>query len=547
MRRSSPAVLVCLALAAPGRAPAQAAPREAGDTLIAGGDTVLCRWEHDYAARAGSDWPLAGVAPLLQEADGALCNLECAVSLLGVPAPKGERCPFYYRARPEMLAVLVRAGIDLVTAANNHVGDYGPDGVRETLRWTAAAGLVCVGIGADLEQAERPRFFRVGGTRIALAGLDTTMPYFRAAPGRPGSNHLPPGAGLEPFRAFCARLRAAARGRADLVALTIHWGDNWVREVPGAHREIAAAAVEHGIDLILGHSAHRLQGIEVIGGKPVLYDMGNLLFDCELRPEGRRSALFRLRLSPAGVRRVEIVPVQAMPGFTRRAAEEEAAETLDELRRLSEPLGTRIEAARDAQGRRMGVIELAPAERDAGPQGSPSGPPAPIAGFPAARPFAPPRATSVVVPELPADAVRLVPPRPLAPGVELLGFRLPEAAAEGAILTAATWWRVTEPVAKPWLVSLRLETAGRVLYRGSEWYNRHDPGDWLLPLSSMQPGEIVEDRFPCRLAGLPPGPCGVDALVLDPDRPEHERRLGPLFRLGTVALTPREGRPKEER
>ena len=71
--------------------------------LIAGGDTVLARWEHDMVSRKGHDWPLQNLRDLLASADAALCNLECCVSLRGEPAEKGERCPFYYRARPAML------------------------------------------------------------------------------------------------------------------------------------------------------------------------------------------------------------------------------------------------------------------------------------------------------------------------------------------------------------------------------------------------------------------------------------------------------------
>mgnify|MGYP000865826988 CR=1 FL=1 len=128
-------------------------PDPAWDCLIAGGDTVLARRMHDYVARHGAAWPLAGVAALLREADAALVNLECCVALGGFPAEKGERNPCYFRARPEMLGLLTAAGIDALTLANNHAGDYGPLSVAETLRWTAEAGLGAVGPGRGLEPA----------------------------------------------------------------------------------------------------------------------------------------------------------------------------------------------------------------------------------------------------------------------------------------------------------------------------------------------------------------------------------------------------------
>ena len=110
----------------PGPATTTDPKKSTWDVLLAGGNTVLARWEHDLVARNGLDWPLAGVAPILSRADAAPVNLECCVSVRGARASKGERCPFYYRARPERLEYLTRAGIDMVTAANNHGGYYGP-------------------------------------------------------------------------------------------------------------------------------------------------------------------------------------------------------------------------------------------------------------------------------------------------------------------------------------------------------------------------------------------------------------------------------------
>lgn len=516
------------------------------DTLVAAGDTMVARWQHDLVARRGLRWPLAGVAPILSGADAALANLECCVALGGFPAPKGERCPFYYRARPEMLRSLVEAGIDIVTAANNHAGDYGPSAVAETIAWTREHGLVTVGVGEDEAEAERPRLVRIGRTRVAICGLDTTMPHSAAGTGRPGTSHVPDGdGGLDAFTEKVRRLGAWARGRCDLLILTVHWGDNWVRDVPPAHRRMVRIAFDHGVDLILGHSAHRLQGLEVVDGKVVLYDMGNLLFDCLLQAEGRRSALFRLRISPAGTHRVEVIPIEVLEGHAIVAPPEAARATLREMRLLSEPLGTRLLEGRDAAGAPVGILDIAePRVTPRPPVGTdlageapvfaslplgrvPTPLPSPSASAPgvdqsSARATSPPRAKSPLRDRLPDDAVKVVPPREVAPGVELLGFRLPETAAEGGILTVTTWWRVTRSVPEGWLVALEIAGAGGATRRGTPWYTRHDPGDWLLPLSRMEAGEIVEDRYPARLQGIPPGDCVVKALVIDATRPEGE-------------------------
>ena len=504
--------------------------------LVAGGDTVLARWEHDLVGRNGCDWPLAGVESVLASADAALCNLECCVSLRGTPAEKGEHCPFYYRARPEMLCSLTRAGIDIVTAANNHGGDYGPLSVVDTATWCEKAGLICVGIGNDPAAAQEPRVVRIGPVLVGIAGMDTTMPYFRAQEDHPGTNHVGED-NLDVFREQMRKLRQWARGRCDLLILTIHWGDNWVRETQPIHREMARIAFESGVDLILGHSAHRLQGIEIMDGRPVVYDMGNLLFDCELKAEGQQSGLFRLHLSRQGVHRIEIVPAQALEGHTVLARCKAANEILAEMRSLCSALGTNLVIDEDIEGRPVGVIDIPEPRTTPRPQ-SDHDLTVTALGTPK-EDIEPTVLETAPASDIPEDALDATPPVELAPGVELLASRLPQAVVEGRILRVSTWWRVTDHVRPNVMLALQLSVEGQTPRRGTPWYTRHDPGDWTVPLSRLKPGQIVEDDYPARLAGLPAGTCRVYAVVIDTTEAEDEQILGAQHLLGQVQITPR--------
>lgn len=506
------------------------------DVLIAGGDTVLARWEHDLVTRHEYDWPLRELRDVLSSADAALCNLECCISLNGRPASKGERCPFYYRARPEMLMCLTLAGVDIVTAANNHGGDYGPESVADTCLWTERAGLVCAGIGTDLSQAETPRLVRVGRTRVGVCGLDTTQRHFRATADSAGTNYVSEDDGLEEFTAKMRKLREWADGRCDLLLLTIHWGANWTTEPPAHHREMARIAVSHGVDAILGHSAHRLQGIELVDGKPVLYDMGNLLFDCRLRTEGVRSALFRLYLTPAGIQRVEVLPILVLEGHSVPATGEEAVEILTGMDVLCAPLGTRLSREKDDRGRLLGVIDLgAPSGTRRG-----AGDARPVGGTsPSTLPGDPLPARGRLAGEIPEDARKILPPVTVAPGLELTALQLPETVAEGGILYIRTWWRVKAEVSRSTLLAFQLRVSGLTARRGTPWYTRHDAADWSVPLSRMEPGEVVEDLYPARLQGIPCGSCDVSAVVLDSSRPPGERLLGIPCSLGTIQIKPR--------
>jgi len=299
---------------------------------------------------------------------------------------------------------------------------------------------------------------------------------------------------------------------------------------------MARIAFENGIDLILGHSAHQLQGIEIIDGKVAVYDMGNLLFDCVLKPEGRRSSLFRLHLTPAGVNRIEVIPIRVLEGHTVLAEGDAARETLDEMRSLCAALGTAMDVSGRDTVHPIGVIQLAGIRVAPRP---PVGDDIELVRFPATREFDVPRAEAPIAARIPKDAIRLDRPAALAPGIEILAYRLPERATEGGILKIATWWRVTHPLDAHWLIALKLSIDGQVGRRGTPWYTRHDPGDWMLPFSRMRPGEIVEDEYPARLADLPAGMCEVSALVIDPAKPEADCALDAARILGSIRIEPR--------
>ncbi|MBN1124228.1 MAG: CapA family protein [Sedimentisphaerales bacterium] len=504
--------------------------------LIAGGDTVLARWEHDLVGHNGYDWPLTGIKPLLSEADAALCNLECCVSLRGLPAEKGEHCSFYYRARPEMLTCLTRVGIDLVTVANNHGGDYGPLSVTDTAMWCEKAGLICVGIGDNAVAAQEPRLVRIGPVRVGIAGMDTTMAYFRAGETYAGTNYTKEG-DLETFKNKMQRLGQWAQERCDLLILTIHWGNNWVRETQPIHRKMARIAFENGVDLILGHSAHRLQGIEIIDGKPVVYDMGNLLFDCELKPEGQQCAIFRMHLSTKGIHKIEIVPIQVLSGHTILAGQEEALRILTEMYDLCSALETSLIIDEDMEGRPMGVIDIREPKVTNRPKPNPD---ISIVEFPLhKKEISRLEAKTALVSDIPEDIRNKIPPMELAPNLELLAFQLPNTVIEGGILRISSWWRVTGQVDRNVMPAFRLSVDGETTRRGTPWYTRHDPGDWTVPLSLLKPGQIIEDRYPARLAGLLTGTCKVYALVIDTTRKEGSRILGEEYLLGEVETLPR--------
>jgi hypothetical protein len=299
---------------------------------------------------------------------------------------------------------------------------------------------------------------------------------------------------------------------------------------------MARIAFENGVDLILSHSAHRLQGIEVMDGRVAVYDMGNLLFDCELKPEGQRCALFRLHLSTNGVHKIEIIPTQVLNGRTILAGYEEAHRILTEMRDLCSALGTSLIIDEDVEGRPVGLIDIPEPKATRRPEPDPG---LAFATFPArGEQIEPAVSEAVLAPDIPEGSCKVIPPAELAPRVELLAFRLPGTAVEGEILNLSTWWRVTGQVDQNVMPAFHLSVVGKTPRRGTPWYTRHDLSDWTVPLSLLKPGQIVEDRYPARLAGFPAGPCRVYAVVIDTTQVERSRFLGEQHLLGKVQILP---------
>lgn len=303
--------------------------------LVAGGDVCLARQLPGYVERNGDDWPFAGIREYLREADISMVNLESVTSTLGDFLDKGAKRPFYYRNRPEMIDVLVNAGIDVVSVANNHVGDYGIEALVQQTELLDSCRILHFGAGQDCWEAATPRYCRAGDLVVAFIGVETDTPSMAAHGGSAGVNYCRE----EHLVQRLAPAILLARRSADVVIVSPHWGRNWAERPSSLRRRVARRVIELGADAILGHSAHILQGVEVHQGCPIVYDMGTLLFDRVNENRMKVSALFELKLSDRGVRALLIKPIWLYPGQARFASEIQGGM----IRRLMMKLSTALE------------------------------------------------------------------------------------------------------------------------------------------------------------------------------------------------------------
>ena len=213
-------------------------------TLAAVGDVMLGR----RVGRRHADDPSAPLRPLshrLAAADITVGNFEATLSTDGSPTQGGDS----FAASRRVLPGLRAAGFDVLSLANNHVGDYGERALRQTLD-RFAGKIATVGAGPNAEQARRPVILERGGVRIGFLATDSIGESPAATSSRPGTNRLdmPPRTGpldRDDLRRITSDIAALAR-RADTVVVLTHWGTQYTHRPEPSQRTAARAFAEGG-------------------------------------------------------------------------------------------------------------------------------------------------------------------------------------------------------------------------------------------------------------------------------------------------------------
>lgn len=269
------AVAIILTLALAGcrdQPPKPATPAPVSLSLVAVGDILMHQDVKAAAVAEPGGFPAlwADLVPLFQGADLAFGNLETPV------APRTGRpgVPFQFNAPESLPAALRASGFTVLATANNHAFDQGPGGVRETLQRLRAEGLVAIGSGTDRAQAETLQILERRGFRVALLGFTDlfNLDLNRRAT-EPWVRPLELESAVQAVR--------AARSQADLVVVSLHWGNEYQHLPTKRQRDIARALVAAGCDVLLGHHPHVLQPVEWLeaDGRRALvaYSLGNFI------------------------------------------------------------------------------------------------------------------------------------------------------------------------------------------------------------------------------------------------------------------------------
>jgi len=319
---------------------------------------------------------LGPAAALFAKADLSFVNVEHPLSTAGKPT-RGKK--FLHRGLKEHLTALAASGLTAANLANNHIMDFGDDGLLDTMSAFESAGVATFGAGPNLAAARAPLIVRRGGLSVGLIGVSTLIPSgtgagadqpgiyglrvrtayriphnLEEAPGTPPVIETWPEAGdLVAFTDAIAELRR----QVDVVLVYAHWGASLVGAVHHHQTVIGRAAIDAGAAAVFGGHQHVVSGVEFYKGAPIVHCTGNLVFDAWepwFDDAARRGILFGATLTKAGLTDCYILPcatgVNGPPELVDVASPVGAA-VLADLQAYSAAYGTVL----DPQGGRIGV------------------------------------------------------------------------------------------------------------------------------------------------------------------------------------------------
>ncbi len=268
--------------------------------LVAVGDIMLSRYvaqkinEHNDPG-----FPFQYTEWILQSSDITFGNLENPIT----PGRHIKIQEMILRADPVMASALKKAGFDILSLANNHLPDFGANGVRDTILYLKNAGIDYIGAGKNEKEAYEPRYADINGYKLAfLAFSDSNI-----APENYNAGSEPGTAAMNSDNMKTSIINAAKN--ADFVIAYLHLGTEYAPEPDEKQVYYSHLAIDAGADLVIGSHPHVVQKAELYKGKYILYSLGNFIFDQLWSEETRESVAVNIYIGKKGVERIEFTPL----------------------------------------------------------------------------------------------------------------------------------------------------------------------------------------------------------------------------------------------
>lgn len=260
------------------------------------------------------------VTNTMTSSDLMVVNSEFTVSERG---QKLSGKQYTFRAKPERLSIYHEMGVDLVTLANNHVYDFGRDAFLDMLDAFDNEKIPRIGAGHNIEEAKKPYYFIVNGYKIAFVNATRAEKYI-----------MTPEAGVDSpgvFRCYdptaMEELIKNVKQESDFVIAIIHFGKEGSHDLEKEQVESAKKYIDAGASAVVGHHAHVLQGIEIYNDKPIIYNLGDFIFNANTE----ETAMFQIKLNDDGSQEYYILPALQKGCFTDFLKENEKQKLIDKI------------------------------------------------------------------------------------------------------------------------------------------------------------------------------------------------------------------------
>ena len=264
------------------------------------------------------------VVDIMNSADLMIANNEFTIS------DRGEKMPnkiYTFRASPKRVSIYNEMGVDLVTLANNHVYDFGYDAFMDTLTTLKEYNMPYIGAGRNISEAIKPYYFIINGYKIGFVNATRAEKYILT----PEATESSPGV----FRTYDPTLFMETikktKENSDFVVALIHWGKEDSHYLEDVQKETSKLYIDSGADVIVGTHAHVLQGIEFYNNKPIVYNIGDFIFNRESKETG----IFNIILSNDGKLEYSFIPCKQDNFKTSLLYDEEREKVLKNMEEWS--------------------------------------------------------------------------------------------------------------------------------------------------------------------------------------------------------------------
>jgi len=285
--------------------------------FVAVGDIMMGGKVEEIIIKYGSEYLFEHVAPILQDSDITFGNLEAPLTneknkvvwdyskILDEPVIIDGKMfgnSIFCKALPESIDGLVFAGFGIVSLANNHIMDYGKNGLFDTLNVLSNYNIKSIGAGKNLTEARKPVIIQIKNVKVGFLAYCDVYVSSKKEPGNAPSKYI-------------ERDIQNLKDSVDIIIISIHQGMDIVDYPLPNEVKLMHSIIDFGANLILRHHPHVIQGIEHYNNGTIVYSPGNFVFDYEIDPlwkdlpKTRESILFQCEISKQGISEEKIIPV----------------------------------------------------------------------------------------------------------------------------------------------------------------------------------------------------------------------------------------------